>query len=422
MSEAPAGPAGPRGLHSESSKVLNPCAMRCGLLGTPRQLHLCASCYKDYRERHAPSDSPGSSHTCSGSSASSDLKEFVEEDWELVSSASSAAYRAKMAKEEREAKKVRAEEEKRAKALKESKEDEWHGWILIFEKDPQKKEVRILNPPPPLPHVLPFPLFPQESVAGELDSPGSLVSSPPHFLEESSPSGSVGDQKKKNRHSLSCFLSGSSECSLSECLTTASGCRCGLTESHSFWGSSSTLSAAGTDCRGPPGPSPPLSDAPTHLQTDRSPSTCQQGTHPLALPVAEPTACYFSMRKLDPDTVRGVLPSAQWAQRKCAAEKGGRLLRMDSEQSAETGRDGIEGTDPDPECTEGREKGSSSACAFCLRKAGIHRFDCRCGRTFCSKHRLPEAHECSFDFKAFHEKLLRERNQKVTKDQLEERV
>jgi len=41
----------------------------------------------------------------------------------------------------------------------------------------------------------------------------------------------------------------------------------------------------------------------------------------------------------------------------------------------------------------------SSHCATCNKKTGIVPFDCKCGSVFCAKHRYPEEHACTFDFK-----------------------
>lgn len=35
----------------------------------------------------------------------------------------------------------------------------------------------------------------------------------------------------------------------------------------------------------------------------------------------------------------------------------------------------------------------------CRGKLGLTAFPCKCGMTFCSKHRLCEDHECSYNFK-----------------------
>lgn len=35
----------------------------------------------------------------------------------------------------------------------------------------------------------------------------------------------------------------------------------------------------------------------------------------------------------------------------------------------------------------------------CKKKLGLISFKCKCGKSFCLDHRLPETHECTFDFK-----------------------
>eukprot|EP01067_Filipodium_phascolosomae_P007966 Filipodium_phascolosomae@DN6688_c0_g1_i1.p2 len=40
-------------------------------------------------------------------------------------------------------------------------------------------------------------------------------------------------------------------------------------------------------------------------------------------------------------------------------------------------------------------------CHICNKKLGLLGFVCRCSLSFCSKHRYPEDHECSFDHKTF---------------------
>ncbi|ODM98974.1 AN1-type zinc finger protein 4 [Orchesella cincta] len=50
-------------------------------------------------------------------------------------------------------------------------------------------------------------------------------------------------------------------------------------------------------------------------------------------------------------------------------------------------------------------------CNVCKKKLGIAcRYQCRCGLTFCSVHRYPETHECSFDYKTEGRNKLREEN------------
>lgn len=47
-------------------------------------------------------------------------------------------------------------------------------------------------------------------------------------------------------------------------------------------------------------------------------------------------------------------------------------------------------------------KPARALCAHtgCRMKLGLLGFDCRCGAKYCSEHRHPEAHGCSYDHKA----------------------
>lgn len=52
----------------------------------------------------------------------------------------------------------------------------------------------------------------------------------------------------------------------------------------------------------------------------------------------------------------------------------------------------------------------SSKCKTCTRKLGMHGFKCRCDAYFCKLHRLPEEHECDFDFKSLEREKLKAAN------------
>jgi predicted nucleic acid binding AN1-type Zn finger protein len=45
-------------------------------------------------------------------------------------------------------------------------------------------------------------------------------------------------------------------------------------------------------------------------------------------------------------------------------------------------------------------------CNLCEKKVGLLGFECRCKKIFCSIHRTPEQHNCSFDYKTFGKKIL----------------
>jgi predicted nucleic acid binding AN1-type Zn finger protein len=46
------------------------------------------------------------------------------------------------------------------------------------------------------------------------------------------------------------------------------------------------------------------------------------------------------------------------------------------------------------------------AHAGCGRKLKLLDLDCRCGERFCMEHRMPETHECTFDFRAAADSVL----------------
>ncbi|PON59979.1 zinc finger protein [Trema orientale] len=49
---------------------------------------------------------------------------------------------------------------------------------------------------------------------------------------------------------------------------------------------------------------------------------------------------------------------------------------------------------------EGLKVVSKNRCKNCNKKVGLTGFRCRCGSLFCGRHRLPEEHACTEDFKA----------------------
>ena len=46
------------------------------------------------------------------------------------------------------------------------------------------------------------------------------------------------------------------------------------------------------------------------------------------------------------------------------------------------------------------------------------KFDCRCKKVFCGKHRLPEEHGCTFDYRAVGRKEIEAQNPKITAEKL----
>lgn len=64
----------------------------------------------------------------------------------------------------------------------------------------------------------------------------------------------------------------------------------------------------------------------------------------------------------------------------------------------------------DPEPTSRRQQKNRSRCFHCRKRTGILGFQCRCEYTFCTLHRLPEAHACDFDHRTFGRQLLQDAN------------
>lgn len=63
----------------------------------------------------------------------------------------------------------------------------------------------------------------------------------------------------------------------------------------------------------------------------------------------------------------------------------------------------------------------SSTCAFCNKKLKfISTFTCRCQKSFCTKHRFHDKHDCTFDYKNEARNKLIENNPKVAPKKISE--
>ncbi|OVA07718.1 zinc finger protein [Macleaya cordata] len=58
-------------------------------------------------------------------------------------------------------------------------------------------------------------------------------------------------------------------------------------------------------------------------------------------------------------------------------------------------------------------------CSSCKKRVGLTGFNCRCGFTFCSSHRYPEEHKCTFDFKGSGREAISKANPVVKADKIE---
>lgn len=68
-----------------------------------------------------------------------------------------------------------------------------------------------------------------------------------------------------------------------------------------------------------------------------------------------------------------------------------------------------------------RKKISKKRCAAegCKKKLTLTDMTCKCELRFCSKHRYPEEHSCTFDFKAEGQQILKKQSHKVVGDKFE---
>ena len=52
-------------------------------------------------------------------------------------------------------------------------------------------------------------------------------------------------------------------------------------------------------------------------------------------------------------------------------------------------------------CQAATKKSVPRCCALgCKKKIGLLSFECKCGLSFCVKHKLPEVHNCTFNHKS----------------------
>lgn len=62
---------------------------------------------------------------------------------------------------------------------------------------------------------------------------------------------------------------------------------------------------------------------------------------------------------------------------------------------------------------------AGNRCTACPKKLGLTDMNCRCGHRFCATHRIPEAHACSYDYRAAAAALLTAQLPRVVGDKIE---
>ncbi|KAF7811862.1 zinc finger A20 and AN1 domain-containing stress-associated protein 5-like [Senna tora] len=71
------------------------------------------------------------------------------------------------------------------------------------------------------------------------------------------------------------------------------------------------------------------------------------------------------------------------------------------------------------ETAQQSEKKKSNRCKSCNKKVGLTGFQCRCGDLFCGKHRYPEEHSCTVNFKQIGREILIKQNPVIKADKLD---
>lgn len=71
----------------------------------------------------------------------------------------------------------------------------------------------------------------------------------------------------------------------------------------------------------------------------------------------------------------------------------------------------------DPKITK-PDKKKKKKCETCKKKLGILDFGCRCGNLYCSIHRLPEQHNCNFDYEKMGKAIIEKTNPLIVAEKI----
>ena len=68
-----------------------------------------------------------------------------------------------------------------------------------------------------------------------------------------------------------------------------------------------------------------------------------------------------------------------------------------------------------------QKKKQKNRCVICKKKVGMLGFKCKCSdeHLFCSAHRLPESHECTFDHHSEEKEMLASKLVKVVSEKIQ---
>jgi predicted nucleic acid binding AN1-type Zn finger protein len=65
-----------------------------------------------------------------------------------------------------------------------------------------------------------------------------------------------------------------------------------------------------------------------------------------------------------------------------------------------------------------KKKKNKCSMPGCNKKLNIISFTCKCEKKYCSIHRMPESHACTFDYKAHGKCLIAEKNPQIVKSKI----
>ncbi len=88
--------------------------------------------------------------------------------------------------------------------------------------------------------------------------------------------------------------------------------------------------------------------------------------------------------------------------------------RLDENKSVETKNIDLNSEDKNTKKTIKRKR-----CTKCNKKLSLVPIGCRCGNLYCNLCRMPESHNCNFDFKAHACKQIEKENPVVIAKKLE---
>ena len=101
---------------------------------------------------------------------------------------------------------------------------------------------------------------------------------------------------------------------------------------------------------------------------------------------------------------------------KCYKELG---LPFPQETNTAKAAPQLTATDATADVQNSVKQADAGLCWACSKKAGMMAYKCKCEYTFCKKHRLPESHNCEFDFVNEGRQVLAKANPNCQTDKIE---